>query len=92
MRFARGSSSPEGREGRARLSVRDPRTEKSLAGLNLVDVNVEELRTFGNRIQREADAWMRRGGFTERTPRLRKQDADHALRAALREMGGASNA
>lgn len=91
MRLDRASSAHERREGRARLTVRDPRTEKALAGINLGGVNVEELRTFGNRLQREADAWMRRGGFSDRTPSLRKQDADRALRAALRDLWRASN-
>lgn len=91
MRLEKASSALERREGRARLTVRDPRTEKTLAGLNLGGANVEELRTFGNRLQREADAWMRRGGFTERSPRLRKQDAERALRAALRDLAGVSN-
>lgn len=88
MDAARGSSSPERREGRARLSVRDPRTENCLAGLNLGGVNVEEVRTFGNRLQRDADAWMRRGGFSERSPRLRKWEADQALKAELRKLAG----
>lgn len=88
MEAARGLSSPERREGRTRLSVRDPRTEKCLAGLNLSGVNVEEVRTFGNRLQREADAWMRQGGFTERSPRLRKWEAEHALKAELRKLAG----
>lgn len=92
MRLERAPSAHERREGRARLTVRDPRTEKTLAGLNLGGANIEELRTFGNRLQREADAWMRRGGFSERTPRLRKQDAERALRSALRNLDEASNA
>lgn len=91
MEAAKGSSALERREGRARLSVRDPRTETCLAALNLSGVNVEEIRSFGNRLQRDADAWMRRGGFTDRSPRLRKQDAEHALRAALRNIAGVSN-
>lgn len=91
MRLERAPSAHKRREGRARLTVRDPRTEKTLAGLNLGSANLEELRTFGNRLQREADAWMRRGGFSDRTPRLRKRDAERALRAALRDLVGVSN-
>lgn len=91
MRLERAPSAHERREGRARLTVRDPRTEKTLAGINLGGVNLEELRTFGNRLQREADAWMRRGGFSERSPRLRKWEAESALKAAIRELGRASN-
>jgi membrane-bound lytic murein transglycosylase MltF len=91
MRLERASSAPDRREGRVRLSVRDPRTEKTLAGLNLGETNVEDLRSLCNRLQRDADAWMRRGGFSDRAPRLRKQDADRALRAALRNLEGAYN-
>lgn len=92
MRLERASSAHERREGRARLTVRDPRTEKTLAGLNLGSSDIEELRTFGNQLQREADAWMRRGGFTERSPRLRKQEAERALMMALRDLRRASDA
>jgi|KBSSwiStaDraftv2_1062776.scaffolds.fasta_scaffold884479_3 hypothetical protein len=56
------------------LGISDPRVEKSLAALNLNDLNVAETRRFGNRIQAEADRWMLRGGFSE-SRRITKSDA-----------------
>lgn len=66
---------PERREGRNRLSVDDPRTKKCLAALDLSGLNVTELSRFSNRLHRDADAWMRRGGFAERG-RITRRDAD----------------
>jgi len=56
------------------LGISDPRDEKSLAALNLNDLNVAETRRFGNRLQAEADRWMLRGGLSERG-RITKGDA-----------------
>lgn len=75
---------PERREGRNRLSVDDPRTKKCLAALDLSGLDVTELSRFSNRLHREADAWMRRGGFGERG-RISKLDAHRQFVAAFGE-------
>lgn len=43
-----GERTPEMRQGRARLSVRDPDIEKALAGLNFDVFNIAETRRWGN--------------------------------------------
>ncbi|MCT2559245.1 hypothetical protein N0B51_09635 [Tsuneonella sp. YG55] len=46
-----------------------------MAALDLSGLDVTELSRFSNRLHREADAWMRRGGFGERG-RITRRDAD----------------
>lgn len=53
----RGSPTPERHEGRARLSVRDPRIETLLAGISIEGFNVEQTRSWGNGLLRARDAW-----------------------------------
>lgn len=49
-----------------RLGIDDPRTKSCLAALDLEGVDVAGLRYFSNTLHRDADAWLRRGGFADR--------------------------
>ena len=68
------------------LGISDPRVEKSLAALNLNDLNVAETRRFGNLLQAEADRWMLRGGFSENR-RITKSDAHRMFAQAFSKEG-----
>lgn len=89
----RGPRPPEKREGRARLSVRDPDIEKLLAGLALEGDDLEQIRQFCKfwwRLRNEHDISRRRGGLFS-TGRIDKADAGRLLQLALadlREGGG----
>lgn len=69
-----------------------PLVETTLAAITFNPSNIDETRRFGNALYREADAWLRRSGREDRPQRLRKWEAENALKAALRELGGASDA
>lgn len=68
-----------------------PLVEKTLAALTFNPSNIDEARRFGNQLYRDADAWLRRAGRDERPQRLRKWEAENALRAALRDLAGVSD-
>jgi len=53
----RGLPTPERHEGRARLSVRDPRIETLLGGISIEGFNLEQTRTWGNALLRARDNW-----------------------------------
>ena len=55
--LATGNATPEKREGRVRLSVRDPLIENMLAGISIEDFDIEETRRFGNALLRARAAW-----------------------------------
>lgn len=58
MGYMEGASpAHERREGRNRLSVRDPRLESMLAGISLEGFNIEEARSWGNALLRARDSW-----------------------------------
>jgi hypothetical protein len=90
MRQLEGLRSPEMREGRVRLTVRDPQIEKLLAGLAIDPQHVGDARGFGNWL------WRERNRFdVERQVmfgpglfggRLSKADAERALVSALRSV------
>lgn len=48
---------PERREGRVRLSVRDPQIEKLLAGLNFDNADIERLRRIGKVLWSQRNTW-----------------------------------
>ena len=77
-----GFADPETRRG-GRLSIDHPVTTKTLAALSLVDADLADFRRFSNRLALDADAWMRRGGSTERG-RIGKREANRLLELALR--------
>lgn len=52
-----GSPAPERREGRARLSVRDPQLEKLLSGLAIDDEELETARQFGKALWCARNSW-----------------------------------
>lgn len=52
-----GNATPEKREGRARLSVRDPLIENMLASISIEGFNIDQTRRFGNALLRARDAW-----------------------------------
>jgi hypothetical protein len=56
-----------------------------LAALDLSGVDVAGLRQFSNRLYRDADAWARRGGFSQRG-RLDKRDAGLILKHELAKL------
>lgn len=58
------SPAPERREGRVRLTVRDPRFETLLAGRDLGEDDIDHLRHWGQALLRARDAWAdtNRGG------------------------------
>jgi len=68
-----------------------PLVENTLAAITFNPSNIDETRRFGNQLYREADAWLRRAGQEERPQRLRKWEAENALKAALRELGRVSD-
>ena len=76
---------PEGlkRVGGSRtLTVDHPQTKQALAALDLVDVDVAELRYWSNTLHRLADAWARGRGFSNRG-RISKSDASRMLKLEL---------
>lgn len=48
----------ERREGRVRLSVRDPQIEKLLAGLNFDNEDIERLRRLGKVLWSQRNTWV----------------------------------
>ncbi|MGV2495069.1 hypothetical protein [Pelagerythrobacter aerophilus] len=82
----RGSPAPERREGRARLSVRDPLIESLVVGLGVEGEILNELRDCCKQLVRDRNHWsIRRAGlFSSR--KLNKSDADRALSRALAEL------
>ena len=52
--------------GSRTLTVDHPQTKQALAALNLVGVDIAELRRFSNRLHSLADAWARGPGFSHR--------------------------
>lgn len=52
-----GNATPEKREGRARLSVRDPLIENMLASISIEGFDIDETRRFGNALLRARNAW-----------------------------------
>lgn len=68
-----------------------PLIETTLAALTFNPSNIDDVRRFGNQLYRDAEAWMRRGGFKERPQRLRKWEADKALKAELQKLAGVSD-
>ncbi len=52
-----GNATPEKREGRARLSVRDPLIENMLASISIEGFDIDETRHFGNALLRARNAW-----------------------------------
>lgn len=85
MAVSNGARTPEMRRGRERLTVRNPRVEYALAGLDIDPAHVEETRRFGNRLMADAQRWMLRGGFSERR-RISKSDAHRMFALACREV------
>ena len=74
-------------EGSQTLRLDHPRTKSLLATLDLDGPGVADLCGFTNRLQRDADAWMRRGGFGERG-RITKSDARWLLKHELSKLEG----
>lgn len=64
MRLERGTPAPERREGRARLSVRDPRLDSVLGSICIDGFNIDETRRWGNSLLHARDQWadLNRGG------------------------------
>ena len=86
MAALKGFAPSESRRG-GRLGIDHPETSKTLAALNLVGEPVADLRRFSNRLQLEADAWLRRGGGAERG-RISKGDANRLLWLQLAKLAG----
>lgn len=89
----KGNATPEKREGRARLSVRDPRIETLLAGIEVDGSDLDGLRLFAKRcwsarnqwdlsrrLSDDANAWFAAGGFKSWWNRA---DAERAYRTAF---------
>lgn len=68
-----------------------PLVETTLAALTFNPSNIDDVRRFGNQLYRDADAWLRWNGRDDRAPRLRKWEADNALKVELRKLAGVSN-
>ena len=71
--------------GSRTLTVDHPQTKQALAALDLVGVDVAELRYWSNTLHRTADAWSRGRGFSDRG-RISKSDAGRMLKMA--KIGG----
>jgi hypothetical protein len=82
----RGFAPPEKREGRARLSVRDPLVETVLAGLDLEGLDLDGVRPWSNRLVADARRWLAAGGFSSEHRRLTKADARRALKLELTKL------
>ena len=52
-----GNATPKKREGRARLSVRDPLIENMLASISIEGFDIDETRRFGNALLRARNVW-----------------------------------
>lgn len=91
MQCKEGVRSPEKREGRALLTVRDPQVEKLLAGLNLDGPNMDRVRQFCKTWCRDRNSWSiaqhSRGLFGGGRP-LGRQDAGHIWSKAFSEPNG----
>jgi len=88
-----GNATPEKREGRVRLSARDPLVETLLGGILIDGFDLEETRRFCKELARDRNQWdvQRRSRGLFRPCRLNKANADGALRKALAALeGGAS--
>jgi hypothetical protein len=53
--------------------------ESYLAGLNFDEGTIQQTVPFGNRLERDARAWMARGGLAQER-RLTLRDAEHVWR------------
>lgn len=53
----KGIATPESSKSRERLTVRDPRIESLLAGMQIDKEDIAETRSFGNALLRQRDAW-----------------------------------
>lgn len=80
-----GSRPPEKREGRDRLSPRDPLVETLLNGLGFEGQQLAETRRFCKRTVSERNRWsiQNRGGPLAEGRKLSKDDAPRALAIAL---------
>lgn len=86
-----GNATPEKRKARAVLTVRDPSIESLLAGLDFDGVDIAALRAFSKQCWSSRNTWdvrRRRSGLFG-SVRLRREDGDRALNAALRELAEA---
>ena len=85
-----GDRTPEMREGRVKLSLRDPQIEKLLAGLDFDRENIDQLRRFGKNMWSARNAWSigrgARGLFGARV--IDKGTAERMLRQELAALEG----
>ena len=57
MALERGQPAPERREGRERLSIRDPRIETMLAGISVPEDTLPKVRSWSNALMIARDLW-----------------------------------
>lgn len=89
----RGFAPLNERRDRPVLTRRDPSIESLLAGLSFADDNLEHVRAWSKKVLRDRNDWSirtakMRGIFGAR---IRREDADAALRKALAELKGAAH-
>lgn len=84
-----GDQVPRKREGRERLSLRDPRIESLLEGLDLDTQTLNAVRSWSKAIWSARNAWdlrRRKGGLFSVPARLSKAEADARLRIEIQAL------
>lgn len=81
-----GFATPESSKGRERLSLRDPRLNALLGGLELDEESIPETRLFGNALLRQRDAWADRNRSGRRYSD--REAYQHKRNALARRDGG----
>lgn len=80
-----GSNTPKKREGRVRLSPRDPLVETLLGGIHIDGLDIEKTRLIIKKLCRDRNQWdieRRRNGLASHG-KLSKAQAEKALGSAL---------
>lgn len=90
VHLERGFEPPPKGKGRVVLSVRDPLTERLVAGLGVDDNNLQKMRQICKVLVRERNQFdiARRSNGLFASGRLSKDDADRALKRAMAALGG----
>lgn len=88
MRNQEGDRTPEMRRGRERLTVRNPRIEMALAGLQIDNEDIAQTRQFGNAITASVARWQVGRIGNSLPQRLDKASAARLLRIRLAALKG----
>jgi len=82
----KGIATPGSSKSRERLTIRDPRLDALLGGLELDEETMPETRSFGNALLRQRDAWADRNRSGRRYSD--REAYQHKRNALARRDGG----